>query len=100
MSSELLATYASLGTLVDGTYYVRGEECLGQLTERVSEFFGKSVCLYHTHPHTHTTHPSTHTACVKDLIRALREDDSQCEIRRQLGRAGILKKVSEPHISR
>lgn len=32
-------------------------------------------------------------ACVKDLIRALRTDDSQCEIRRQLGRAGILKKV-------
>ena len=30
---------------------------------------------------------------MKDLIRALREDDSQCEIRRQLGQAGILKKV-------
>ena len=32
-------------------------------------------------------------ACVKDLIRALREDDSQCEIRRHLGQAEILKKV-------
>ena len=40
-----------------------------------------SSCLY------------VHVACVKDLIRALREDDSQCEIRRQLGKAGVLKKV-------
>ena len=32
-------------------------------------------------------------ACVKDLIRALRNDDSRCEIRRQLGQAGILQKV-------
>lgn len=31
-------------------------------------------------------------ACVKDLIRALREDDSSCEIRRHLGQAGILQK--------
>ena len=33
-------------------------------------------------------------ACVKDLIRALRADDSRCEIRRDLGRARVLQKVS------
>ena len=44
-------------------------------------------------PHTHTTHPP-HTACVKDLIRSLRDDDSSCEIRRQLGKACILQKVA------
>ena len=32
-------------------------------------------------------------ACVKDLIRSLRGDDGRCEIRRQLGYAGILQKV-------
>ena len=47
----------------------------------------------HTHLHTHTTHPP-HTACVKDLIRSLRDDDSTCEIRRQLGKACILQKVA------
>jgi timeless len=58
MSSELLATYAGLGTH-DGEHYYKGEECL---------------------------------ACVKDLIRALRADDSRCEIRRELGRARVLHK--------
>ena len=33
-------------------------------------------------------------ACVKDLIRALRADDSRCEIRRELGRARVLQKVN------
>ena len=32
-------------------------------------------------------------ACVKDLIRALKGDDDTCEIRRDLGKAGILQKV-------
>ena len=42
------------------------------------------------YPHTHTPH----TACVKDLIRSLRDDDSSCEIRRQLGKACILQRVA------
>ena len=50
----------------------------------------------HTHPtlpiSTHT-HPP-HTACIKDLIRSLRDDDSSCEIRRQLGKACILQRVA------
>eukprot|EP00731_Ephydatia_muelleri_P013281 Em0007g591a len=58
MSSELLATYAGLGTY-DGENYYKGDECL---------------------------------ACVKDLIRALKVDDDTCEIRRHLGKAGILQK--------
>ena len=36
---------------------------------------------------------STLAACVKDLIRALRADDSRCEIRRELGRARVLQQV-------
>ena len=51
----------------------------------------------HMHTHTHPTHMHTHpphTACVKDLIRSLRDDDSSCEIRRQLGKACILQKVA------
>lgn len=30
---------------------------------------------------------------MKDLIRALRADDSRCEIRRELGQARVLQKV-------
>ena len=35
---------------------------------------------------------------MKDLIRALRGDDSRCEIRRQLGLARVLQKVCEQHL--
>lgn len=80
MSSELLATYAGLGTH-DGEHYYKGEECLGkiELQRRLYNFQLFVVRVF--------------LACVKDLIRALRADDSRCEIRRELGRARVLQKV-------
>lgn len=82
MSSELLATYAGLGTH-DGEHYYKGEECLGKVElqshRRLYNFSFFVVRVF--------------LACVKDLIRALRADDSRCEIRRELGRARVLQKV-------
>ena len=37
-------------------------------------------------------------ACVKDLIRALRGDNDQCEIRRHLGKAQVLQKVVRTYV--
>ena len=88
MSSELLATYAGLGTH-DGERYYKGEECLGMSVQQ--RFPTNSMCpLYVCVCVCVLSAP----ACVKDLIRALRADDSRCEIRRELGRARVLQKVN------
>ena len=77
---KLVATYSALGTR-DGDEYFRGDECLGKCA--LSKFCKRHYC--HTSP----------SACIKDLIRALRSDNDQCEVRIHLGKAQVLQKVSK-----
>ena len=92
MSSELLATYAGLGTY-DGENYYKGDECLGMHDSS----WHSTTCVRAASLDINRGFLSI--ACVKDLIRALKGDDDTCEIRRHLGKAGILQKVRRIRIS-